>query len=305
MSIDHTASALGRPQFGLVARRQFRDEGIDHRAVRRRLDAEVWTEPVPHVIDLGTHEPSWSQSLMQVVLAAGPAAVVSHHCAAFLHGFLDVEEPAKIDVTVPRSQHSAVAGVRLHTPRAPLADDEIVEVAQFRCTSTARTLVDLAPLLAPRRLESILWEAARHDGDLASACADLLARRPRIRGKRVLLGLLTEMHPEVGQLASPLEVNGILGLRRVGTPPPMVQYEIRDESGRFVARVDAAWPAGRIIVEFDGAAYHEHPSARHRDRERLARIRALGWEVHVLTAADLRTPARLRRVARRVCERSR
>jgi hypothetical protein len=299
-AIDAAANALGRSQHGQIARRQLREAGVDRRAVRRRLDAGVWTEPVPRVIDTGTHPPSWRQELMRVVLAAGPEATVSHRCAAHLLGFLDVEEPDELDVTVPRGRFPQVGEVRLHTVAEPLPDEEVVEVDGFRCTSSARTLLDLAATLAPRRLEAILWDAARRDPKVPIALAGVLARHPRARGRRGMKALLGQLHPQVAELASPLEVEGVLALDRAGAPRPRLQHVVRDETGRFVARVDAAWPTARVIVEFDGVAYHDHPGARARDEQRLARLRSLGWEVHVLTADDLRRPARLRRIVERI-----
>jgi hypothetical protein len=299
-AIDAAANALGRDQHGQVARRQLREAGVDARAVRRRLAAGVWTEPIPRVIDIGTHPPSWRQELMRVVLAAGSGAVVSHACAAHLLGFLDVEEPEQLDVTVLRGRFPQVGEVRLHTVKAPLPDEEVVEVDGFRCTSPARTLLDLATSLATRRLEALLWDAARRDTQLPIALAGVLARDTRARGRRGLRALLADLHPQVAELASPLEVEGVLALDHAGAPRPVLQHVVRDEAGRFAARVDAAWRAARVIVEFDGAAYHDHPHARARDERRLARLRSLGWEVHVLTVDDLRRPARLRRIVERI-----
>jgi hypothetical protein len=114
---------------------------------------------------------------------------------------------------------------------------------------------------------------------------------------------LAGLHPEVVRAESPLEVHGLLAFRLVRAPVPALQLVVRDAAGRFVARVDAAWPDARVIVEFDGAAYHSTPRQQAADRERLARLEALGWEVHVLRFADLRT-ARVRAIVARIRERT-
>ena len=40
--------------------------------------------------------------------------------------------------------------------------------------------------------------------------------------------------------------------RQAGLPRPQPQYRVRDRSGRVIARVDFAWPALGVFVEFDG-----------------------------------------------------
>jgi len=71
----------------------------------------------------------------------------------------------------------------------------------------------------------------------------------------------------------------------------VAQYEVVDR-GRFVARVDFAWPELKVAVEYDGE-WHAEPSQFSKDRRRLNRLREAGWTVVFVTAADLRDPFRL------------
>ena len=59
-----------------------------------------------------------------------------------------------------------------------------------------------------------------------------------------------------------------------------------------MARVDFAWPARRLALEYDGL-WHGEAGQFIRDRERLNRLREAGWQVVFVTAADLRDPDRL------------
>ena len=77
-------------------------------------------------------------------------------------------------------------------------------------------------------------------------------------------------------------------LRRRGLVP-VPQFVVRDARGGFVARVDLAFPAQRVAVEYDGA-WHAEPGRFAKDRRRLNALLAAGWRVVHLTAADLRTP---------------
>ena len=87
-----------------------------------------------------------------------------------------------------------------------------------------------------------------------------------------------------------------------GLPRPIPQYEVRDRSGRVVARVDFAWPELGVFLEFDGRVKYEallKPGERasdvvlrERDRERLV-CALTGWVCIRAVWADLESPARL------------
>jgi very-short-patch-repair endonuclease len=61
------------------------------------------------------------------------------------------------------------------------------------------------------------------------------------------------------------------------------QHVIVDDRGTFVARVDFGYPDQRIVVEYDGALHWEQ---RREDDRRRDKLRALGWRVFVMSAAD-------------------
>jgi Transcriptional regulator, AbiEi antitoxin len=85
-----------------------------------------------------------------------------------------------------------------------------------------------------------------------------------------------------------------------GLPPPEVNFPIYDESGREVARVDLAWPAYGLFLEFDGKVKYErllkhgeHASdvvVREKKREDMI-CRLTGWRCIRLVWADLYQPA--------------
>ncbi|PRY51956.1 T/G mismatch-specific endonuclease [Geodermatophilus tzadiensis] len=91
-----------------------------------------------------------------------------------------------------------------------------------------------------------------------------------------------------GLAQSPPETRLRLLLHRSGLPRPVAQYEVRS-GGRFVARVDFAWPEHRLALEYDGA-WHGAPDELPRDRRRINGLLAAGWRVHFVTKSDLRRP---------------
>jgi very-short-patch-repair endonuclease len=106
---------------------------------------------------------------------------------------------------------------------------------------------------------------------------------------------------EVARLAdglaeSPQETRLRLLLHRSSLPRPVAQHVVRRD-GRFVARVDFAWPEHRLALEYDGI-WHGEAGQFQRDRRRLNDLFAAGWRVVFVTAADLHRPDRLlRRIA--------
>ena len=74
--------------------------------------------------------------------------------------------------------------------------------------------------------------------------------------------------------------------RRHGLPTPAFQYVIRHD-GRFVARVDAAYPQLRIAIEYDSYEHHTGKLAIVRDNDRRNQLRNIRWDSITFTAADL------------------
>jgi hypothetical protein len=73
---------------------------------------------------------------------------------------------------------------------------------------------------------------------------------------------------------------------------PVPQYWIVDPQGRL-ACADLAFPEQQVAVEYDGSWREGELWALNRDRERLNRVQAAGWEVVFVTAPLLADPARM------------
>ena len=65
----------------------------------------------------------------------------------------------------------------------------------------------------------------------------------------------------------------------------MPQFEVW-AGGRFLGRVDFAWPEHRVVLEYDGF-WHAENRQFLRDRRRLNGLVSDGWTVLHATAADL------------------
>ncbi|MDQ3752283.1 MAG: endonuclease domain-containing protein [Actinomycetota bacterium] len=98
------------------------------------------------------------------------------------------------------------------------------------------------------------------------------------RGTTVLGKLIVERDATVGRAESELEVKMLRLLRRAGLPPPAPQHVIRD-GGRFVARIDFAYPEHRLAIQMDGYAWHSRRAAWQRDLEVNNHLERLGWHL--------------------------
>ncbi len=64
-------------------------------------------------------------------------------------------------------------------------------------------------------------------------------------------------------------------------PVPVAQFVVRDR-GRFIARVDFAYPELRIAIELDGFRYHDQ-SVFELDRAKRLDLTTAGWQVLEIT----------------------
>ncbi|RYP88045.1 hypothetical protein EKO23_04145 [Nocardioides guangzhouensis] len=125
--------------------------------------------------------------------------------------------------------------------------------------------------------------------------------RPHSLATRVVLSLIDPRLESLGEMRT------YFHLRSQGLPTPIPQFEVRDR-GRLVARLDFAWPAQKVWLEFDGKSKYvdflregETPAdAVMREKFREDEVRRLtGWICIRVTWADLYDPVRLARKVRR------
>lgn len=164
------------------------------------------------------------------------------------------------------------------TRRARLADDRVVVVAGVRCADGLTTLVDLAATLDDRRWEHAL-EAALRKGlttiaAIEAAVPALAAARTDGVGRiRRVLALREPGAPPTESLLETLMVQ--LARRVPGLGTLVRQYEVRDERGEVVARLDLCDPVLGFFIELDGE-HHLGQPVYDASRE-TAVVAATGW----------------------------
>jgi very-short-patch-repair endonuclease len=196
-------------------------------------------------------------------------------------GFAGPDDP--VDVILPPGiRWHPAPGVRV---RWATTAGDVVSDGRLRWTSRTRTALDLirrGPLDDAVALLDRLVRARVVDLETVRTAAHTL---PRGRGSR--------QAREVARLAdglaeSPRETRLRLLLHRSGLPQPVAQFRVVHD-GRFVAKVDFAYPEARLAIEYDGE-WHGEPGQLHRDRQRMNRLLGARWRILFFTAADLYAP---------------
>jgi very-short-patch-repair endonuclease len=238
----------------------------------------------PGVYRIAGAPQTWHQSVMAAALAAD--GIVSHRSAAELWGL--IQPAGYVDVVVkPPHQPRLTPPAILHRV-TDLRPDLAVERAGMRLTDPVRTLVDLGLVLPHWSVRTALARGitTRLLGITeVQALRDALGRRGR-NGTGVIQRVLDEHLLTGGLDESELETRFHRLARRHDLPVMTIQHEVWS-AGRFIARVDAAYPDRKIAIEVDGFSAHSSPDAFQRDRTRQNRLVALGWTVLRFTWADV------------------
>jgi len=145
-------------------------------------------------------------------------------------------------------------------------------------TTVARTLVDLAAVLAPDDLARACHEAGVRHGTTPAHVEAALARWPRVPGAG---GLRRVMRGDVRVTLSKLEERFLALLREAGLTLPDTN---RPAGGR---RVDCRWPGFSLTVELDSYRYHHSRHAWEQDRSREREAHARGDEFRRYTYGDV------------------
>lgn len=242
----------------MVARRQllalgFGKRAIEHRLARGRL----------HLVMHGVYAVGWprltpKRRWMAAVLACGDGAVLSHRSAAALWG-IGTEAPGRVDLSVRRSTRVRRTGLRVRR-RPTLRLEDVTELDGIPVTSAARTLVDLASELPPRRIERAVNEADKRDlidPDELRVALVHYAGEPGVRRLRELLDKHTFRLSD-----SDLEIFFRPIAAKAGLPPPLSKQLVNGWE------VDFYWPDLGLVVETDGLRYHRTASTQTRDARR-------------------------------------
>lgn len=261
---------IAERQHGVVALRQLRSIGFDAAAVGLRVQRGALHRIHRGVYAVGHAALSAEGRAMGAVLAIGGgpvaeggaaevldrwSAAASHRSAASLWGMTRREDPAAVDVIVPRvGGRARREGIRVHRS-VTLAPAEVTIHRGVPVTTPARTVADLRLALRQRRPGALPeWELRR-----AIRQAEVIGL-PLGEGDR-------------DPTRSDLEADFLRICRRHRLPRPQVNVRVGPHL------VDFLWARQRVVVETDGYRYHRGRVAFQDDRARDLDLRRRGYEV--------------------------
>jgi hypothetical protein len=280
---------LAADQHGVVAARQLTALGFSESAIRR-MSERGWLFRIHWgVYAVGHPRLTLHGRWMAAVLACGADAVLSHHQAAALHN-LRRAPWSPIHVTAPwRREHT---GVDCHVARGMRGRPRII-VEGIPVTSVERVFLDMATMLGPQPLRSLL-EAAQRKGafeyDRVAAAIERSTGHRGIGALRAALALLGDSAPAT---RSRLEILFLELIRAAGLPEPSVNVIAVGDV------VDFHWPQFNLVVEVDSWEYHRLRRPFEEDRRRgnrmgLAHVMLLRYTDKMLREEPERVIAELR-----------
>ena len=263
-------------QYSLVTRAQALHAGISEATLQRLLHDAVLEVVHPTVYRPAGSPLSWLQRCLAAVLAAGPGAALSHRSAAALWSLCD--ETDRVEITVPYPRGPRLVGVTVHRS-SDLARAQRSTRRGIPVTNPLRTMVDLGAVdrrLVPDAVELGLI-AGLFSVVALEAEVDRLSQRGRV-GIGPLRSYLDDRALGDERPDGLLEPRMARLMRNHDLPPAAFQFDVYDD-GRFVARIDFAYPDLKIAIEVDGWEKRATPARMESDHVRQARLAALGWVV--------------------------
>jgi hypothetical protein len=255
--------------------------GLTRDAIMRRCRSGALHEVHRGVFAWGHDGLTWRGRCLAAVKACGADAAVSHHSNCALWHLIEIDESRPIDVTIPMRGAREIPGIVIHRTRIPF---EVMRLDGIPVTTPARALMDLASVASYEFTRRAVREAMARK---RVSIRELTAVRGRKGGANLTRILADGYTPTRSELE-----DAVLDLiERGGLAKPLVNQ-------RNHARVpDFRWDG--LVVEADGAAWHDHRLAREDDAERQAALEAAGLRVLRVTwrqvmARPAQTLARLR-----------
>ncbi len=280
---------LGSSSHGIFMIHELQEQGLSRDVLRRLVRQGVVVHECRGIYRLAGSAPDERQRRVLAVL--GSRGVLSHQSAARFWGWTDCGSvPAH--VTVPRNQRTPrLDDVVVHSVRRDLRA-HYIERDGIRVMKPLWTVLDLAAI--PVEVEQL---RGFQNHCLASRLFGWATLERFVRAQSAGtpgIGRLRRLVAASADVESVAEAKLLDVLRGAGVEPPVTQYRLCTSSGRFIARLDNAWPRRRTGLEMDGYRYHASHAAFVADRDRHNRVTAAGWMLLHTTPDEVEhNPARL------------
>lgn len=278
------ASRLAADQRGLIHIRQAVGAGLSDDQVEHLVAVAGWERIVRSLYAAPGSAPSWERDAMAACLLAGEGTLSSHLTGAALWHWC--RAPVLPQVLVGPTHSTRTRHAKVHRSRRPIALVDRTTRNGIPCTGASRTIVDCAGVVERPQLECFVDDAicaGVASVDSINAAADRAGRQGRIG--MLNLDAVLDVWAEDIRPDGPAEMRVVRRLDELGAEP-VTQFEVYDDAGLFVARLDLALPERKQGFEYDSDRWH-NPRHWAKDESRYARLRALGWKVDPVCKVDL------------------
>ena len=215
-------------------------------------------------------------------LVMRPFAIVCDRSAAWIHG-VDTFEFRELEILPPLEtwvlrDYSRIRRRDCSGGQRDLARDDIMTIGEVRLTTPLRTALDLGCWLSRREALAALDGFRRVHGLTRRDFQQELSRYRRRRGVVQLRQLVPLAD---GRSESPGESWTRLCIIDDGLPCPTPQYWVVHR-GVPIYRLDLAYPACKVVIEYDGSEHHDSLDQQEHDAKRREWLRRHGWTVIVV-----------------------
>ncbi len=278
-------AGLAEEQHGLLTAHNLHCAGVGSREISRWLDAGRLVTQAHGVYRVGGCPLTTEAAILAAVLVHGPDTWGSHFTAGWLWHVEGIGRPGRIDITRLADTSNERKAAKVHrTTHMPTHHQ--AHIGPIAVTSLPRTLFDLAGYLSPRALDRAI-ESALRTRSCTIAALYRVAEELGGRGRRGTVAMRAALEPR-GRDYVPTESELDLLGRAVVAPIAGIdwQVELSDHQG-YIRRVDGLHRAAGLVIEWDGAAFHDGYAQRQLDEMGDARLRAMGLEVVRYRWADV------------------
>ena len=275
---ERQLALIAEKQRGLTTLSQLKELGFTGQTIKRRKDSGLLVPVLVGVYRTPGIVPDWILLVRATHLWLRGRGVLSHRTSGTLQELLEARNSVDISTTgYLRSPHPKVQVHRV----AHLDSRNLRYFDDMRITNPVRTVIDLAGVLPAPRFDHVIDEGRRRmliaECPLREAFGRLGGRGRS--GTRRLAQLLDAGEFQLPVPGSPFERRLLHFIEDHALRRPERQYEIKDALGRFVARVDLAYPDLMVAIECDGKKHHFGTNDWEADLERRSKLAALGWRV--------------------------
>ncbi|MBK8294462.1 MAG: DUF559 domain-containing protein [Solirubrobacterales bacterium] len=277
-SSHRTMIELGRPQFGVVTRKQLLKTGFTGSLIDHHLRNGLLWPVFRGVYVIGRPAELRKTIWMAATLAAGPGSMLAGLSAAEYWGIvkyrkmLTVHRPSGENRTMV-GRSPAQAPLRLYLRQRPSIAELTASPEGIPVKTVPGALIDIAEVLSDRALGAAISEASRLGYLRAGGVERILEYGRGRKGVNKLRNHLRFWSPESMNVLSVLET-----LFRKLCQVHSIEMPL---SNRMVCglKVDFLWPKERVVVETDGFSFHGDIVSFKRDHNRLSTLTRNGYLV--------------------------